>query len=130
MKTYLPTSYAAAAIELVKKGYSPADVSKVLIHHLRKAKRSSLVYSIAEHVEELAKLGEGEVVDVYTTHPVDAQDKKNIADLAHELYGVKVSLREHEDRSLIGGIILRRGDEVTDYSVATLVAKLHTYLKQ
>ena len=130
MKKYLPTSYAAAVIELVSQGYTHDDVSRVLLAHLRKAKKLSLLPVIIETLEEYGKAGKGEVIDVYTAHRLDEHQKSEIAKLCKHLYHADVTVRSHEDSSLVGGITLKRGDEVTDFSVTTLVANLHTHIKQ
>jgi len=130
MKKYLPTSYAAASLELVSQGYTHDDVSRVLLAHLRKAKKLSLLPVIIQSIEEYEKAGKGEVIDVYTAHPLDEKQRKEIAKLCEHLYHTEVTVRSHEDSSLVGGITLKRGDEVTDFSVTTLVDNLHTHIKQ
>lgn len=130
MKKYLPTSYAAAAIELTKQGYAHGDIAQVLLHHLKKAKRLSQLPSIIAELDARARVGDGTVIDVYTAHTLSAEQKQQVASLAKKLFAPDVALRTHEDSALVGGITLRNGDEVIDFSVSTLVSQLHTHLKK
>lgn len=130
MKKYLPTSYASAAIELVSQGYSHEDIAHVLLTHLKKAKRLTFMPAIVAEIEERVALGDGQIIDVYSAQPLDEKSKKEITQLTEKLYKAPVTLRTHEDSSLVGGLTLKNGDEVIDFSVATLVSHLHTHIKQ
>ena len=130
MKKYLPTSYAAATLELLSQGYKHEEVSRALCTHLQKAKKLSLLPIIVRDIAEQSDAGTGVVVDVFTAHRLAEPGKREIMKLCKQLYKTAVTLRTYEDSSLVGGVVLKRGDEVIDYSVATLVSNLHTYIKQ
>lgn len=130
MKKYLPTSYAAAALELLSQGYKHEEVSRALCAHLQKAKKLSLLPVIVRDIAEKSEAGTGVVVDVFTAHRLTDPGKREIAKLCEKLYKTAVTVRTHEDSSLVGGMVLKRDDEVIDYSVTTLVSNLHTYIKQ
>lgn len=130
MKGYLPESYATAVLELIEQGYDEAKVAQALTSRLVREKKTSQLGAILSLIKERIALGDGELVDVFTAHE---QDEKEIAQLSKRLegvYGKKVTLRTHVDPNILGGIILKNGDEVINYSIQNLLSELHTFIEK
>ena len=58
------------------------------------------------------------IADVTTVAPASKKQQKAIADRLEQVTGKKVELRLHEDKSLIGGVVVKIGDRRIDGSVA------------
>ena len=58
------------------------------------------------------------IADVTTVAPASKKQQKAIADRLEEITGKKVEIRLHEDKSLIGGVVVKIGDRRIDGSVA------------
>jgi len=56
--------------------------------------------------------------------PVDAPEQKLIADALNKKLGRKITLKYVQDKSLIGGAVLRAGDLVIDGSVREKLGRL------
>ena len=58
------------------------------------------------------------IADVTTATAASKKQQKAIADKLEQITGKKVELRLHEDKSLIGGVVVKIGDRRIDGSVA------------
>ena len=58
------------------------------------------------------------IADVTTASAASKKQQKAIADKLEQVTGKKVELRLHEDKSLIGGVVVKIGDRRIDGSVA------------
>lgn len=58
------------------------------------------------------------IADVTTAAPATKKQQKAIADKLEQVTGKKVELRLHENKALIGGVIVKIGDRRIDGSVA------------
>lgn len=57
-------------------------------------------------------------VEAYVASPLDADTARRVADGIGQSLGKEVTLNQHVDESLIGGLKLRIGDQLVDGSVA------------
>ena len=62
--------------------------------------------------------------DVTTVSLATKKQQKAIADKLEQITGKKVELRLHEDKSLIGGVVVKIGDRRIDGSVAGRLATM------
>ncbi|SEI52346.1 F-type H+-transporting ATPase subunit delta [Allopseudospirillum japonicum] len=92
--------------------------------------RLPLIPVIAELYEAL-RAEQEQTVDVVVTsaYPLDEQQQNKLAQALRKRLNREVNLSTHEDKSLIGGIIIRAGDLVIDGSVRGKLAKLAEALK-
>ncbi len=68
-------------------------------------------------------------VEVVCARKLSAADEKAIVAKLEQKYQAKISLTQTVDPSIMGGIIIRVGDEVIDGSVKTNLARLSSTLK-
>ena len=82
--------------------------------------REAMLPEIAEAFEEIRKVHDGVVTCVVTSAtPLDEDARVKVKDLAAKKYpGKSITLSEKVDKNLIGGVIVRIGDEQYDGSVS------------
>ncbi len=82
--------------------------------------RESMLPAIAEAFEELRREHDGVITCVVTSAaPLDEEARNKVKDLAAKKYpGKSITLSEKVDKNLIGGVIVRIGDEQYDGSVS------------
>ncbi|MCK0525485.1 MULTISPECIES: F0F1 ATP synthase subunit delta [unclassified Anaerobiospirillum] len=69
------------------------------------------------------------VVEIVTARPLAKEDEQAIVAKLEARYKVKVNLTRTIDPSIMGGVIIRIGDEVIDGSVKTNLSRLSSTLK-
>ncbi len=101
------------------------DALKVLARH----GRLDCLRQICKVARELWDKSEGRVrVQVTTAVPLDAAGRKRLVDSLRGWLRAEPMLGEHVDSDLIGGLVLRVGDQVVDGSVATQLEHLRTQM--
>jgi F-type H+-transporting ATPase subunit delta len=87
--------------------------------------RLNLVKYIAELFQQYKAEDEGYVeVDVRTAYPLEEAEETRLTSVLGNILNKKAHLRVTVDRSLIGGIYLRAGDRVIDYSVRGQIERM------
>ena len=82
-------------------------------------RRFALLSVIAEQFREMANAAQGIVIaDVTTAQPATEAQQKKIAAKLEAVTGKKVELRLHENKALLGGVVVKIGDRRIDGSVA------------
>jgi F-type H+-transporting ATPase subunit delta len=90
-----------------------------LLHVMnRKGRLSELDATIAAFREQLAQKRGEVTVDAYVATGMDDMTAARVREEIGQSLGKKVTLREHIDESLIGGLKVRIGDQLIDASVA------------
>ncbi len=80
--------------------------------------RLSLVPAIAELFETYKSEDEGSIeIDVTTAYAFTKESKQSFNTTLEKVFGKKVSMKVVIDSSLIGGVLVRAGDQVIDASV-------------
>jgi len=92
--------------------------------------RLSVVAALAEAFETLRNSYE-QVLDahVVSAFPMDALQQQSMVDALKSKYGRNVKLSVALDESLIGGVVIRIGDEVIDASILGKVSQLADALR-
>lgn len=70
-----------------------------------------------------------QAVEIVTARPLKPEDEKALVAKLEKKYQVKVSVTRTIDPSIMGGVIIRIGDEVIDGSVKTNLSRLSSTLK-
>ncbi len=63
-------------------------------------------------------------VELTTAFALDSESEQRLADVLSKKLQRQVKVSSHEDRSLLGGVVVRTGDLVIDGSVRGRLAKL------
>ena len=91
--------------------------------------RLAALPSIAAEFARLVSEHRGEVtVDAFVARPMDEPTRSRVAESLGQSLGKTVTLREHVDESLIGGLKLRIGDRMIDASVASQLRRMEEQL--
>ena len=67
-------------------------------------------------------------VEVTSAYPLESSQEKILADALNRKLGRDINLTVSEDKSLIGGVVIRAGDLVIDGSVKGYLGELATHL--
>ncbi|WP_288801141.1 F0F1 ATP synthase subunit delta [uncultured Corynebacterium sp.] len=78
--------------------------------------------------DEVAALGGREVARVRSAAPLGDEQQSSLADKLEKIYGRKIAVHSEVDSSLLGGAVIRVGDEVIDGSTAGKLRRLRRSL--
>ena len=82
-------------------------------------RRMGLLEAINDCYQELSNKAQGIIIaDVTTAYDLKAELKARLSSKLESVTGKKVALRTHNDKSIIGGIVVKIGDTRIDGSVA------------
>jgi F0F1-type ATP synthase delta subunit len=101
----------------------------VLLHHLKRRRALHLTQSIQKEIERLVTFGGHEPALVKSAHALQSHDRASVNQLLEKMTNKKIPLEEQTDTSLIGGFSIAIGDDVTDYSIASLLKQLHSSIE-
>lgn len=108
-----------------------ADELRQLVHTLVGEGHLSLLDDIVVQLRRLVRYGpEVKVATVTSAVSLDEELRSRIEKRLMSRYGVNVDISWQVDPGLIGGIVVRVGDELIDYSVLTRLELLRRALKE
>ena len=121
-----PSVRAEVLAELAGKAGEKLDQQgRNFVGLLAENRRLGLLPEIASDFERLRAEAENTLeVELVAAMPVPAEEQKRIADALHKKLGRKITLKYVEDKTLIGGAVLRAGDLVIDGSVREKLGRL------
>ncbi len=67
-------------------------------------------------------------IQVISSYELSKEQALELEKKLHSNYGVKINLQKSVDKSLLGGVIIKDGDRVTNYSIKAKLEKLNTIL--
>lgn len=121
----VPLERREAAISAATKG-APAQVRNLLLLLVRRG-RLELVPRIAAEYKRLFDRREGLTpATVTSAAPLDRGEVDAITERLRKLTGGKVELDLQVDRSLLGGLVIRLGDQLLDGSVRSRLERLRS----
>ena len=89
------------------------------------AKRLSLIPDInLEYKKLVAEKNNSTDVLITSAYPLSPEQLEVISNKLKKKYGENISVTTEEDASLMGGFLVRSGDEVTDYTIKGKLEKL------
>jgi F-type H+-transporting ATPase subunit delta len=93
-------------------------------------RRTEMLYEIQEafHVELNSRLGIAEA-DVTSSRELSAEERATLTAALTKRTGKKIEARFHEDKSLVGGAVVRVGSTVYDGSVREQLTRLREQLE-
>lgn len=121
-----PAVRAEVLAELADKAGQKLDQQgRNFVQLLAENRRLGLLPEIAADFERLRAEAENTLeVEIKAAMPVDAAEQKRIADALQQKLGRKITLKYVQDKSLIGGAVIRAGDLVIDGSVREKLSRL------
>lgn len=121
---------AAALDEILGKAKTDATVANLLRVVARNGRLFALP-AIIKAYRELAAKERGEVsADVTSAVPLSAAQLKTLADTLKAKIGKTVTLNEHVDPSLIGGLVVKVGSQMIDSSLKTKLSAMKVAMKE
>lgn len=103
-------------LKLLKSEVSPLMMNFLLL--LVDKRRMGLLEAVNDCYQELSNKAQGIVIaDVTTAYDLKAELRERLGSRLESVTGRKVMLRIHNDRSIIGGIVVKIGDTRIDGSV-------------
>jgi F-type H+-transporting ATPase subunit delta len=102
-------------------------VKPVTLQLLEQAVRAPRHRSLDAVVQQLAELAAARrnrsMAQVVAAEPLSAEQEERLAAVLSRIYGRQVSIQVEIDREVIGGLVVRVGDEVIDGSIASRLAR-------
>lgn len=90
--------------------------------------RKAPVELLDDLCQEAASLNGYEVARVTSAGPLSEEQKASLSDKLHKIYGRKIAVHTEVDSSLLGGAVVRVGDEVIDGSTAGKLERMRRSL--
>jgi F-type H+-transporting ATPase subunit delta len=100
-------------------------LGQMLVRRRRLAIIPDLVQAFNESVLKESGIA---VADVTTAVPLDATGEEMVKAQLKSMIGQEIELRTHVDPSIIGGLVVRIGDNLIDGSVSDRLRRLHERL--
>jgi F-type H+-transporting ATPase subunit delta len=121
-----PAVRAEVVTELAAKSGEKLDLQgKNFVALLAENRRLGLLPEIAADYERLRAEAENTLeVELVAAMPVPPEEQKRLSEALHKKLGRKITLKYVEDKSLIGGAVIRAGDLVIDGSVREKLGRL------
>lgn len=123
-----PIQYARILLELTKdmeEKIMPAAIAQYVEFLYRDGALKKASYIMREF-EKLAKEAEG-VVSLNITTANKVSDA--VITMIEKAFGAKVESTITVDSSLVGGVVIKKGNTILDGSIKTQLQKLHTTLR-
>jgi F-type H+-transporting ATPase subunit delta len=98
---------------------SPPKEFQNFLNIIIERRRESLLLPILKAIVDQALQAQGfQVVELISALPLPEEKQKSIGQVLEKTWHTKISLQYRENPNLIGGIIIRRGDELIDGSLS------------
>jgi F-type H+-transporting ATPase subunit delta len=113
---------------------SKAKLNPTVTNFVKVVARNGRLFAlpaIIKSFQALAAEGRGEVTaDVTSAAPLTAAQLKSLAETLKQKIGKTVTLTEHVDPSLIGGLMVKVGSQMIDSSLKTKLAAMKIAMKE
>jgi F-type H+-transporting ATPase subunit delta len=125
------TVAASRRIELLDRlvsGKVTDETLALLRHAVSSQRKRNITLAIDDLLAKAAARRERSVARVVSAVPVTEAQQQRLAAVLSEIYGRAISVRVALDPDVIGGLVVRVGDEVIDGSIATRFAQARAAL--
>ena len=110
-------------------GSSFSPLSLTFIHLVLEGRREEYLEGICRYFLDLIKAEQGiRDAEIVTASPLDEKLRQSVIRLITKKFDSKVDLHEKVDGSIIGGYILRVGDQQIDASISSKLEKIKNEL--
>ncbi|MFN2478804.1 MAG: F0F1 ATP synthase subunit delta [Pseudonocardiaceae bacterium] len=127
------TAPAARRVELLDTVLADRTrpVTRRLLEQLVRAPRRRALDEIVESlVDRAAARRERSVAHVTAAGPLSQRQEQRLLDVLNQIYRRPMSLKVDVDPELLGGLVIRMGDEVIDGSVAARLAQARQWMSR
>ncbi len=104
-------------------GQVAAQTTQLLAQAIRVPRGVSLDVLVGELAEQAAARRDESVVHVTAAAPLSGQQRQRLTDVLSRIYARNLSVQVEIDPDVLGGLVIRMGDEVIDGSMASRLAK-------
>lgn len=129
-----PVIQADAKAQAVETILAKAKVNPAVANLVRVVARNGRLFALPTIISsfvELAAKARGEVTaDVTSASPLSADQVKTLAETLKGKIGKTVTLNQHVDPSLIGGLVVKVGSQMIDSSLKTKLTAMKIAMKE
>jgi F-type H+-transporting ATPase subunit delta len=119
----------ARSIDAMFKG-RVSDVVLRFLHVLNRKERLMRLLSVVAAYQEMVQERFGRIeVDVFTRHPLPAEEVDGIRDRLREALGREPIVYQYTDPAMIGGVKMQIGDRMFDDSIKTRLRNMTELMK-
>jgi F-type H+-transporting ATPase subunit delta len=119
----VPFERRAELLDGLLDGRAAEQTSQLVRQAIRVPRGVSLDVVVAELAEQAAARRDESVVRVTAAAPLSDQQRQRLAEVLSRIYARNLSIQVEIDPEVLGGLVIRMGDEVIDGSVASRLAK-------
>lgn len=126
-----PVLKTSEKLRLFKESFqnSISSIALSFINFVIENRREEYLTGISRYFLTLLKTEQGiRTAEIITAAPLDESLRKSIIQLIARKFDSKVELHEETDKSLIGGFVLRVGDQQVDASIANKLKRIRNEL--
>jgi F-type H+-transporting ATPase subunit delta len=121
----------AVAIDRIIADSKPHQIVANLLRVVARNGRLFALPAVIKAYRELSATARGEVTaDVTSATPLSSAQLQNLADTLKARVGKTVTLNEHVDPSLIGGLVVKVGSQMIDSSLKTKLSAMKVAMKE
>lgn len=114
-----PATRRGELLETVLAGRTRPVTSRLLEQVVRSPRRRPLAEIVEQLVDRAAARRQRSVAYVTAASPLSGEQEQRLTDALKAIYQRPISLKIEVDLAVLGGLVIRVGDEVIDGSVAT-----------
>ncbi len=125
----IPDSGKKDILHKITAGNHPPEIFLNFLNLIIDRHREALLSAILEEVVEQVLKAKGfEIVELISAKSLSKPEQSKIQQQLEKVWQIKISLKYRENPNLIGGIVIRRGDELIDGSLAGQLYSLRRIL--
>lgn len=125
MKKITPKQYAISLYEILKEAKDPSVVIKNFVRLLVKNNDLRQADRILDYFEKYRNEQKGKVaVEVTTARKLSSEELQRIGDYFKKSLKKEIELKVHQDKSLIGGVVLKFNDTLLDGGIKSQLLNL------
>jgi F-type H+-transporting ATPase subunit delta len=126
----LNRSQQAKIIAALSDSFKAHKVTKEFLVALAGARRLSLLPEAAKQFSSLAEASRGELsAELVTATSISDKEAQEVAEHLGKAYGKKIKLRTSQDKTLLGGVVVKIGGVHLDSSIAGKLERMNLALK-
>jgi F-type H+-transporting ATPase subunit delta len=122
------SSRRLALLDRVVAGKVHPITQQLLRHAVTSERKRSVTFAIDDLLDEAAALRERSVARVISAGELTDEQQTRLAAALTEIYGRAISIRTAVDPAVVGGLVIRVGDELIDGSIAARLASARAAL--